>query len=655
MRRNSLVLVVSLITSVVALGGSAIVATVTPSASAATAATAPVAEWGNAITVPMSITAISCPAAGDCAAAGAEGVGPVDMAQGYVIEESGGKWGKPTPIPGLESLNIGGWAKVDSISCASPGNCSAGGDYSISLPFNGEVGVTDTLPFVVTETAGVWGAAEEVPGAGAGSDNTITQVMSVSCAAAGECAAVGDFDPSSTDRAFAVDEKGGVWGTLQPISGTNADDDVWSVSCGAPGECLAGGGSPVTDSSAFLAQETAGTWGSAQPVAGLASLPGGSAGSRVTAVSCPATGDCTVTGLSAHGEFVTDESAGIWADAHTITGVTGEYGYTNGLACASAGDCAMAGDIYSPSLQPSGYVASESDGSWSGSQPVPGLAALGRSGALVRGVSCPSAGECSMAGEYFPSEGKWAAFVADETDGVWGAVEPVPGAAQRTPSAVSCGSPLSCVAGGDGFLVEKSTARRTTLTMSVARASVAYGDEQAEHVTVKVTADSGTPAGSVVVKAGSGALCTITLAGGAGGCTVPARRFTPGRIALSTTYGGAPRFAASLTATTTFTVARDVTKTALRLSAGTVILGHESTEHLTVAVTPNFVRPVPGRVTVTAGTHVICVISLRNGAGRCTLKARQLAAGTYTLVARYPGASLYAPSKSASHKLTVRK
>jgi hypothetical protein len=189
----------------------------------------------------------------------------------------------------------------------------------------------------------------------------------------------------------------------------------------------------------------------------------------------------------------------------------------------------------------------------------------------------------------------------------------------------------------------------------VARASVGYGDEQTEKVSAMVTADAGTPSGSIAVNAGSSTLCAIALVGGQGACAVPARRFGPGKVTLSAAYDGSPGFTASLPATATFSVVRDVTKTALGMSAGAVTLGHESSERLTVGVTPDFVSPVPGRVTVTAGTQVLCVITLRNGAGGCTLRAWQLAAGTYSLAASYAGTSLYAPSKSATHKLTVRK
>ena len=49
-------------------------------------------------------------------------------------------------------------AEVDSVSCASAGNCAAGGTYADPLRYQG---------FVAGEKNGVWGTAIEVPGLGA--------------------------------------------------------------------------------------------------------------------------------------------------------------------------------------------------------------------------------------------------------------------------------------------------------------------------------------------------------------------------------------------------------------------------------------------------------------------------------------------------------
>ena len=44
----------------------------------------------------------------------------------------GGTWGTAIEVPGTAALNQRGNAWLSSVSCASPGNCSAGGYYTPS-------------------------------------------------------------------------------------------------------------------------------------------------------------------------------------------------------------------------------------------------------------------------------------------------------------------------------------------------------------------------------------------------------------------------------------------------------------------------------------------------------------------------------------------
>jgi len=69
-----------------------------------------------------NVPSVSCPALGYCvAAAGKAGYTP------HVIEETGGTWGRLLPLPGLTHGGL-----VNSVSCAKPGWCAAGGSYSLS-------------------------------------------------------------------------------------------------------------------------------------------------------------------------------------------------------------------------------------------------------------------------------------------------------------------------------------------------------------------------------------------------------------------------------------------------------------------------------------------------------------------------------------------
>ena len=150
-----------------------------------------------------------------------------------------GTWRTAIEVPGTGSLNKGGNAEAFSVSCALAGNCAAGGLY--------QDGSHRFQAFVVSERNGTWRTAIEVPGSGslnAGGDATVN---SVSCASAGNCAAGGLYtDRSGHQQAFVVSEGNGTWGKAieVPASGTlnaGGDASVKSVSCASAGNCAAGG------------------------------------------------------------------------------------------------------------------------------------------------------------------------------------------------------------------------------------------------------------------------------------------------------------------------------------------------------------------------------------------------------------------------------
>jgi Bacterial Ig-like domain (group 3) len=205
---------------------------------------------------------------------------------------------------------------------------------------------------------------------------------------------------------------------------------------------------------------------------------------------------------------------------------------------------------------------------------------------------------------------------------------------------------------GSAIVTVSQAATKTGLTLS--SAGVVYGHEQAEQVSVTVSPQyGGTPAGTVTVGSGSATVCMITLASGSGSCTLPATGLPPGTAQLTAAYNGSADFAASTSPAAALTVAKAASKSTLSLSAARVTYGHEQAEHLTVTVTPQYSGTPSGKVTIKAGTATICTITLASGKGSCTLTARQLRVGTYTLAASYPGSSDFTSSTSARKTLTV--
>lgn len=98
-------------------------------------------------------------------------------------------------------------------------------------------------------------------------------------------------------------------------------------------------------------------------------------------------------------------------------------------------------------------------------------------------------------------------------------------------------------------------ASRTALAL--ARTTITYGHEATERLTVTVAPQfRGTPAGKVVIKAGTTTVCTIALKAGRGSCTLTARQLRPGIYRLTASYAGSVDFTPSISPARTLTVTK---------------------------------------------------------------------------------------------------
>ncbi len=146
--------------------------------------------------------------------------------------------GTAIEVPGTAALNKTGFAQVNSVSCARPGNCGAGGSYTDNSG--------NQQAFVVSEVDGTWGTAEEVPGIAALAQGGYSDIASVWCARAGTCGAGGIYsDGSGSYQAFVVSETNGTWGTAEQVPVTAALNQggyayVQSVSCAPRGQLRRG-------------------------------------------------------------------------------------------------------------------------------------------------------------------------------------------------------------------------------------------------------------------------------------------------------------------------------------------------------------------------------------------------------------------------------
>src|SRR5258708_5507861 len=205
-------------------------------------------------------------------------------------------------MPGLGRLSAGGEAQVSVVSCASAGNCAAGGFYLDRS--------RHSQAWVASQVNGRWGTAIEVPGTAALNADGEAQVSVVSCGSAGNCMAGGAYKSlPGRFQAWVASPVHGRGGTAIVVPGTAAlngggNGGVPSVLCSSGGHRAAGafptGGSGHGHFQAWVASQVNGRWGTAIEVPGTAALDaGGNAG--VTSVACASAGNCTAGGDYAGG------------------------------------------------------------------------------------------------------------------------------------------------------------------------------------------------------------------------------------------------------------------------------------------------------------------------------------------------------------------
>lgn len=371
------------------------------------------------------LTSVSCASPGNCGAGGYYARSSVSEA--FVVSQVNGVWGRAMVVPGIVALSHGRGSQLTSVSCASPGNCSAGGSYTTGIYSPG--GAVMYSAFEVSEVDGRWGTAREVSGVATLDGGRRAALTSVSCASAGNCSAGGYYSPAPTGHTagFVVSQIAGVWGNARAVRPMPA---IGQVSCATAGNCGAAGG--------HVLSQVGGVWGIAQAVAPAASSFGRA---NMTLASCASPGNCTAggQGMKEARAVVASEVNGVWGSARQIPGAQklmakSKSSLLSSVSCAVPGTCLAGGYAFRSVPQGSStreygvaFVAAQRNGAWSAAQPVPGLGKLSRAGfSLVSAVSCAAPGRCEIAGAYTTSDynpdglsGPDQVFVDGEIDGSW--------------------------------------------------------------------------------------------------------------------------------------------------------------------------------------------------------------------------------------------
>ena len=158
------------------------------------------------------------------------------------MTSTGGTWGQVTPIVfanGVQSASPA--AYMNSVTCVSAGNCVAVGTFKSSSTY--------FEAFILTSVGGVWGDATPVTfPSGVRNAAMSDSLDSVSCTTGGNCSAVGSYkNAAGGTEAFTMTATNGVWGQPTPavfasgVQNASQDDYFTWVSCASAGNCAAVG------------------------------------------------------------------------------------------------------------------------------------------------------------------------------------------------------------------------------------------------------------------------------------------------------------------------------------------------------------------------------------------------------------------------------
>jgi Bacterial Ig-like domain (group 3) len=308
--------------------------------------------WQQAMILPgignssSQALSVSCPSAGNCAVGGWYRDAS-NQRQAFVEDEVNGTWGLFHDVGDIPQENTGEFAEVNSVSCGSPQNCTAAGEFTI-------LGGTPSA-FFAAEVSGSWDMGDPI------GRIPPTTGRSVSCPTSGHCVMTGTApDDSGTGHSeiffTQVEGRGFSLPVLLPgivalnVGGTALDN---SVSCASDASCVVVG--HYTDNvgrwQPFIAEKTGGTWQNAMPVSGIAALDVGHF-SDLQSVSCPSPGNCAARGFytDANGNgqvFMVDEANGVWGSPAKLPGQSsqGHFSTQSTVSCWSAGNCVTGGVV----------------------------------------------------------------------------------------------------------------------------------------------------------------------------------------------------------------------------------------------------------------------------------------------------------------------
>jgi hypothetical protein len=374
---------------------------------------------GAATKPAVDVLSVSCASVGNCAAVGTYRDNSGHFQGLLLTETSGTWWAAEAPLPAGAGSTPATF--LSSVSCAPAGHCTAVGEYHDSS--------RNTQGLLLTDTSGTWRAARAPLPAGVAS-NPATSLTSVSCATAGGCTAVGAYDDTSFNiQGLLLTKTSGRWRAAKALppagAASNPFTSLHSVSCASAGNCAAVGtyddGAGLTQG--LLLSQTSGTWATGAEAV-LPPNAGPNPGVELSSVSCASAGNCTAIGTYNDRSFnslglLLSQTSGTWATgikAPLPTGVASNQGVVlSSVSCALAAHCTAVGSYTDNSGNRQGVLLGQTAAIWAAAKaPLPARAASDPL-ILLNSVSCSSVGHCTASGDYADSSGHHQGVLLTET------------------------------------------------------------------------------------------------------------------------------------------------------------------------------------------------------------------------------------------------
>jgi hypothetical protein len=406
---------------------------------------------GSALT--GQLLAVACSSAADCTAVGVSGT------LAMLVYRSAGTW-KPAAVP-LPSSSATD-ARLTAVACPSGSACLAAGQYRSSGRLQG---------MLLSGHGSAWTATMAPLPAKAAAEPDVS-LAAVACTSASSCVAVGQYTGSSgSSYGLLVIGHGSSWtarqAPLPPDAAAHPHAQLASISCLASG-CVAVGNytDDAGNEQGLVVTGSGSSW-----IGTRAALPASAVtpGAVLSAVTCPATGDCVAVGsfsANQQGMVLTGWGTSWQATSTPLpAGAAADPAATfHQIFCSGTTACLAVGSYAAGTGGNHGLLLSGHGSTWTAASarlPSGAAADQGTPGASVISVACATASICVAAGHYTDTAGDARVLLLSWHGASFGATRaPLP-ANDRTVgsqaqgalgppllAAVTCPSAVTCIAVG---------------------------------------------------------------------------------------------------------------------------------------------------------------------------------------------------------------